>query len=182
MSQPANQAQTPANSAVRNTAGKGSKQTPDSNPGKRSIHSRLGTDVARRQMHTSRKRSTSRSAENPSRRRKDDRELIRSYVTCSSERQQEIEKEWDAADRASRRQPAQNKEAYLSENDQGGHWKSKKHRSYYEDDLSQSWLCEETDPFIARIRNFEVLKRTRMPIDVKTYDDTGDPEDHLKIF
>ncbi|GJU87487.1 hypothetical protein Tco_1295033 [Tanacetum coccineum] len=33
MSQPANPAHTPANSAVRNTTGKGSKQTPDSNSG-----------------------------------------------------------------------------------------------------------------------------------------------------
>ncbi|GJX59922.1 hypothetical protein Tco_0291312 [Tanacetum coccineum] len=33
MSQPANPAQTPANSAVQNTAGKGSKQTLDTNPG-----------------------------------------------------------------------------------------------------------------------------------------------------
>ncbi|GJV46632.1 hypothetical protein Tco_1431168 [Tanacetum coccineum] len=55
---------------------------------KRSIHSRLGPDVAPWHMHASRKRSTSRSAENPSRRRKDDRELIQSYVTCSSERHQ----------------------------------------------------------------------------------------------
>ncbi|GKF51166.1 hypothetical protein Tco_0147633, partial [Tanacetum coccineum] len=71
--------------------------------------------------------------------------------------QREIEEEWYAAD----------KEAYFSddENDQGRHWKSrpKKHMSNGEDDLSQPWLCEETDPFTARIRYFEVLKRTRMP-------------------
>ncbi|GJS58748.1 hypothetical protein Tco_0653532 [Tanacetum coccineum] len=72
----------------------------------------------------------------------------------------------------------------LSENDhdQGRYWKSKKHRPNYEDDLSQPWLCEETDPFTARIQNFEVPKKTRMPTNVKTYDGTGDPEDHLKIF
>ncbi|GJX28984.1 reverse transcriptase domain-containing protein [Tanacetum coccineum] len=49
-------------------------------------------------------------------------------------------------------------------------------------DLSQPWLCEEINPFTARIRNFEVPKRTYMPTNVKTYDETGDPEDHLKIF
>ncbi|GJU06718.1 hypothetical protein Tco_1123148 [Tanacetum coccineum] len=51
-----------------------------------------------------------------------------------------------------------------------------------EDDLSQPWLCEETDPFTARIRYFKVPKKTRMPSNVKTYDGTGDPEDHLKYF
>ncbi|GJW26854.1 hypothetical protein Tco_0040665, partial [Tanacetum coccineum] len=73
---------------------------------------------------------------------------------------------------------------HLSENkhDKGEHWKSKKQRSTSEEDLSQPWLCEETDPFTARIHNFEVPKRTRMPTNVKTHDGTGDPENHLKIF
>ncbi|GJZ27744.1 reverse transcriptase domain-containing protein [Tanacetum coccineum] len=144
----------------------------------------MGLDVAPRHKHASRKRNASRLAENPSRRRKDARELIRSYVTCSSERQQEIEEEWDVADRASRRSRTWNEELYHLENDhdQGGHWKSKKHRPNYEDDLSQPWLCKETYLFTARIQNFEVPKRTRMPVNVKTYDDTRDPDDHLKIF
>ncbi|GKD48071.1 hypothetical protein Tco_1277047 [Tanacetum coccineum] len=111
-------------------------------------------------------------------------ELIRSYVTCSSERQQEIKEEWDAAVRASRKPRTWNEEGYHLENDhdQGGHWKSMKHRPNHVDDLSQPWLCEETDPFTTRIQNFKVTKRTLMPVNVKTYDDTGDPEDHLKIF
>ncbi|GKB56650.1 reverse transcriptase domain-containing protein [Tanacetum coccineum] len=98
--------------------------------------------------------------------------------------QQEIEEEWDAADRASRRPRTWDQEQYHSESDhdQGGHLKSKKHRPRYEDDLSRPWLCKETDPFTARIQNFEVPKRTRMPVNVKTYDGTGDPDDHLKIF
>ncbi|GJU64276.1 hypothetical protein Tco_1246111 [Tanacetum coccineum] len=33
-----------------------------------------------------------------------------------------------------------------------------------------------------RIRNFKSSRKTRMPNNVKTYDGTGDPEDHLKIF
>ncbi|GJV19090.1 hypothetical protein Tco_1368110 [Tanacetum coccineum] len=92
----------------------------------------------------------------------------------------------DRKRRTKKRQPARTEETYLSENkhDRGGHWKSKskKQKSIDEEDLSQSWLCEETDPFTARIRNFKVPKRTRMPTNVKTYDGTGDPEDHLKIF
>ncbi|GJY01717.1 reverse transcriptase domain-containing protein [Tanacetum coccineum] len=100
------------------------------------------------------------------------------------EHQHEIEEEWDAPDRASRRPCTRDRERYHSESDhdQGGHWKSKKHGPSYEDDLSQPWLCEETDPFTARIRNFEVPKRTRMSVNVKMYDGTGDPDDHLKIF
>ncbi|GJY47516.1 hypothetical protein Tco_0436579 [Tanacetum coccineum] len=48
--------------------------------------------------------------------------------------------------------------------------------------LSQPWLCEETDPFMAWIRNFKVPQRIHMPTNVKTYDGTEDPEDHLNIF
>ncbi|GJZ77987.1 reverse transcriptase domain-containing protein [Tanacetum coccineum] len=44
------------------------------------------------------------------------------------------------------------------------------------------WVCEETDPFTPRICYFDLSKRTRMPSHVKTYNGSGDPEDHLKIF
>ncbi|GKE36347.1 hypothetical protein Tco_1459752 [Tanacetum coccineum] len=50
-----------------------------------------------------------------------------------------------------------------------------------EDDLYQPWTCEERNPFTLRIRHFS-LPRTRMPSHVKTYDGSGDPEDHLKLF
>ncbi|GJR50609.1 hypothetical protein Tco_1401130 [Tanacetum coccineum] len=50
-----------------------------------------------------------------------------------------------------------------------------------EDDLYQPWTCEERNPFTPRIRHFS-LPRTRMPSHVKTYDGSGDPEDHLKLF
>ncbi|GJY70198.1 hypothetical protein Tco_0473901 [Tanacetum coccineum] len=53
--------------------------------------------------------------------------------------------------------------------------------SKYSDDLSQPWTCEERNPFTPRIRHFSLL-RTRMPSHVKTYDGSGDPEDHLKLF
>ncbi|GKA54674.1 reverse transcriptase domain-containing protein [Tanacetum coccineum] len=41
---------------------------------------------------------------------------------------------------------------------------------------------QEVDPFTPRIRNFKSSQRTRMPNNVKTYDGTGDLEDHVKIF
>nr|GEY68007.1 reverse transcriptase domain-containing protein [Tanacetum cinerariifolium] len=80
--------------------------------------------------------------------------------------------------------PTEGTYLYESEHDQGKHWKSKakKQRSTNEEDLSQPWLCEETYTFTAWIRNFEVPKRTHMPKNVKMYDGTEDPEDHLKIF
>nr|GEU57489.1 hypothetical protein [Tanacetum cinerariifolium] len=66
----------------------------------------------------------------------------------------------------------------------GRHWKSrpKKKRSSIKDDLSQPWVCEETDSFTPRIRYFDLPKRTCMPSHVKTYDGSKDPEDHLMIF
>ncbi|GJU74504.1 reverse transcriptase domain-containing protein [Tanacetum coccineum] len=66
----------------------------------------------------------------------------------------------------------------------GGHWKSRTKRCKLvdEDDLAVPWTCEDVDPFLTRIRNFKSSRKTRMPNNVKTYDGTGDPEDHLKIF
>ncbi|GKA71205.1 reverse transcriptase domain-containing protein [Tanacetum coccineum] len=106
----------------------------------------------------------SRSTKDSSHRRKEARNLIRSYVTCFSERQREIKREWDTSDRANHRQPVRTEKTYLSENehDQGEHWKYKKQRSTNEEVLSQSWLCEETDPFTARIHNGKI-KRWAMP-------------------
>nr|GEW35776.1 putative reverse transcriptase domain-containing protein [Tanacetum cinerariifolium] len=40
----------------------------------------------------------------------------------------------------------------------------------------------EVDPFTPRIRNFKSSCKTRMPNNVKTYDRTWDPEDHVKFF
>ncbi|GJU20532.1 reverse transcriptase domain-containing protein [Tanacetum coccineum] len=71
-----------------------------------------------------------------------------------------------------------------SEDSEGGHWKSKLRRkksSVEDDDLSQPWVCAETNPFTSRIRHFDFPK-TRMPSHVKTYNGSEDPEDHLKIF
>ncbi|GJZ96246.1 hypothetical protein Tco_0668580 [Tanacetum coccineum] len=65
-----------------------------------------------------------------------------------------------------------------------GHWKSrtKRRKLANEDDLVVPWTCEDVDPFTPRIRNFKSSRKTRKPNNVKTYDGTGDPEDHLKIF
>nr|GEW89608.1 reverse transcriptase domain-containing protein [Tanacetum cinerariifolium] len=63
---------------------------------------------------------------------------------------------------------------------EGGHWKSKSKRRkpIDEEDLVVPWSCEEVDPFTPRIRNFKSSRKKRMPNNVKTYDGTGDPEDH----
>ncbi|GJZ57807.1 reverse transcriptase domain-containing protein [Tanacetum coccineum] len=45
--------------------------------------------------------------------------------------------------------------------------------------LSES---EDRDPFTPSIRYFDFPKKTQMPNNVKTYDGSDDPEDHLKIF
>nr|GEW35174.1 reverse transcriptase domain-containing protein [Tanacetum cinerariifolium] len=66
----------------------------------------------------------------------------------------------------------------------GGHWKSnsKRRKPIGKEDLAVPWSCEEVDPFTPRIRNFKSSRETRMPNNVKTYDETGDLEDHVKIF
>nr|GEV54019.1 reverse transcriptase domain-containing protein [Tanacetum cinerariifolium] len=58
-----------------------------------------------------------------------------------------------------------------SEGSAGGHWKSKskKQKSNVEDDLSQPWVCKETDPFTPRICYFDFPK-AQMPSHIKTYD------------
>nr|GEU31750.1 reverse transcriptase domain-containing protein [Tanacetum cinerariifolium] len=72
-----------------------------------------------------------------------------------------------------------------SEDSEGGHWKSrskkKKIKRRVREDLSQPGLCEETDPFTPRIPYFDFTK-TRMSSNIKTYDGSEDPEEHLKIF
>ncbi|GJT38852.1 hypothetical protein Tco_0938717 [Tanacetum coccineum] len=97
------------------------------------------------------------------------------------------EKEIEVQPRKHHRRGTSSRETdgYLeSEDSKGGHWKSKSRRhksNTHEDDLSQPWTCEERNPFTPRIRHFN-FPRTRMPSHVKTYDGSGDPEDHLKLF
>ncbi|GJR06570.1 reverse transcriptase domain-containing protein [Tanacetum coccineum] len=92
--------------------------------------------------------------------------------------------EVEARRRQQKGTPSRTTSQYSESDSEGGHWKSKSRRqrsNTYEDDLSQPWTCEERNPFTPRIRNFS-LPRTRMPSHVKTYDGSGDPEDHLKLF
>ncbi|GJU67667.1 hypothetical protein Tco_1253926 [Tanacetum coccineum] len=155
---------------------------------RRDIHLQLGPKVASRPKHVSdRRRANSKmSVEVQNHERRVARDPVRSYVACSSKRQGEVEEVWDATDRAVHRRHARTENMYLyeSKHDDGERRKSKSKRlrPIDEDDMSQPWLCEETDLFTARIRYFKVPKRTCMPTNVKTYDETGDPEDHLKIF
>ncbi|GJV84808.1 hypothetical protein Tco_1524706 [Tanacetum coccineum] len=50
------------------------------------------------------------------------------------------------------------------------------------DDLSEPYDEESTTPFTQSINKFVFPKWIRMPSTVKTYDGTGDQEDHLKTF
>ncbi|GJV26737.1 reverse transcriptase domain-containing protein [Tanacetum coccineum] len=65
-----------------------------------------------------------------------------------------------------------------------GYWKSrtKRRKLVDEDDFAVPWTCEDVDPFTPRICNFKSSRKTRIPNNIKTYDGTGDPEDHLKVF
>nr|GFA34149.1 reverse transcriptase domain-containing protein [Tanacetum cinerariifolium] len=71
-----------------------------------------------------------------------------------------------------------------SSSSDGGHWKSKskRHKPTDDDDLTMLWMCEEVDPFTFRICNFKSSRKMRMPNNVKNYDKTGDPEDHVNFF
>nr|GEY67002.1 hypothetical protein [Tanacetum cinerariifolium] len=155
MSKSVEYALTPADFVVRNTVGKGSKQTTDGSHGFM-LDERLQSMSRHRHASARRHASVKRASRDPDLRRKEARNLVRIYVACSSERQKEIKKEWDAADRANHRRPTLAREEFFSEseNSGGGHWKSrpKKQKSNTdEEDLSQP-LCEETNPFTQWIR------------------------------
>ncbi|GKF34816.1 hypothetical protein Tco_0108016 [Tanacetum coccineum] len=70
-----------------------------------------------------------------------------------------------------------------NEDAETGHWKSKnKYREDEDEDMSRPWRRQKVDAFTLRISDFSEDKKRRMPANVKTYDGTGDPDDHLKIF
>nr|GFC42135.1 reverse transcriptase domain-containing protein [Tanacetum cinerariifolium] len=69
-----------------------------------------------------------------------------------------------------------------SDSSNGRHRKSTRRQPTEEDDLKKPWMCEEENPFMPQIRNFESSRKTRMPNNVKTYDRTRDLEDHVKVF
>jgi hypothetical protein len=70
-----------------------------------------------------------------------------------------------------------------NEDKETGHWKSiGKRREEKDEDLSLPWRRQKVDAFTRRISDNSDRKKRRMPTNVKTYDGTGDPDDHLKIF
>nr|GEV32714.1 reverse transcriptase domain-containing protein [Tanacetum cinerariifolium] len=70
-----------------------------------------------------------------------------------------------------------------NEDEETRHWKSKNgYRNQEDEDMSRPWRRQKVDTFTRRISDFSEDKRRRMPANVKTYDGTGDPDDHLKIF
>ncbi|GJT78802.1 hypothetical protein Tco_1045527 [Tanacetum coccineum] len=102
MSKSAYQVQTPAKSAVQNTAGKGSKQAAEGDS-EYLLEDKLW-EICKKHYHQI---------------------LPIMMEKVHKEKLQEIEEEWYAADRANRMQLARIKEAYFSEDEdnQDGYWK-----------------------------------------------------------
>lgn len=70
-----------------------------------------------------------------------------------------------------------------NEDKETGHWKSRgKRHEEKDEDLSLPWRRQKFDAFTRRVSDYSDRKKRRMPTNVKTYDGTGDPDDHLKIF
>ncbi|GJU45896.1 reverse transcriptase domain-containing protein [Tanacetum coccineum] len=127
--------------------------THENNDWRISVHDRLGS----RDVHSRLGQRRSSSESPPSSDSEDSRRKRRRRVSLSSE---------DTSD---------------NEDAETGHWKSK--NKYREDeDMSLPWRRQKVDAFTRRISDFSEDKRRRMPANVKTYDGTGDPDDHLKIF
>ncbi|GJU39257.1 hypothetical protein Tco_1192214, partial [Tanacetum coccineum] len=128
----------------------------------RSVFSRLGFETRGRKERQARSLSqasfcsgsvfTRLGAKKQKQRKKETMELIRSYVTCSSERQREIKRDYHRWDR------------------------------FQEREAVKFLKVKITTPFTCRIIEFAFSKRIRMPTTVKTYDGITDPEDHLKSF
>ncbi|GKA58146.1 hypothetical protein Tco_0757334 [Tanacetum coccineum] len=196
-SRSADQAQTLANSVVRSIAGKESKHAVDGDSGylpedklweiyKKHYNQILPIMTEKVHKEKLQESESCNRRMRPKKRRKP-RSIIASRGTRPSQSMSVFSRLRREGDKPTcQRSPAtwsdRRNPFFENENDQGGHWKSRprKRRSNGEDNLSQSWLCEDSDPFTARIRYFKVPKKTRMPTNVKTYDGTGDPEDHLK--
>ncbi|GJS49487.1 reverse transcriptase domain-containing protein [Tanacetum coccineum] len=82
-----------------------------------------------------------------------------------------------------RRVSSSSEDSSDNEDAETGHWKSKnKYREDEDEDMSRPWRRQKVDAFTRRISDFSEDKKRRMPANVKTYDGTGDPDDHLKIF
>ena len=70
-----------------------------------------------------------------------------------------------------------------NEEEEAEYWKPKdRHHDQEDEEMSRPWRRQKVDAFTKRISDFSENRRRRMPANVKTYDGTGDPDDHLKIF
>ncbi|GJS47936.1 reverse transcriptase domain-containing protein [Tanacetum coccineum] len=89
----------------------------------------------------------------------------------------------DSRRKRRRRVSSSSEDSSDNEDAETGHWKSKnKYRGDEDEDMSRPWRRQKVDAFTRRISDFSEDKKRRMPANVKTYDGTGDPDDHLKIF
>ncbi|GJT59427.1 hypothetical protein Tco_1002960 [Tanacetum coccineum] len=137
----------------------------------RSIFSRLGSEERKRKERGRRSPSqaSSRSASVFSRlgakrqkqRRKDVREVIQSYVPCSSERQQENEREY----RRSKWEDSRDEPLEIEDSAGGRHWKRQSRRAQKEPryDMSEPYDEESTTPFTRRINKFFPQKEFGCP-------------------
>ncbi|GJY37788.1 hypothetical protein Tco_0424152, partial [Tanacetum coccineum] len=89
----------------------------------------------------------------------------------------------DSRRKRRRRVSSSSEDSSDNEDAETGHWKSKnKYRKDEDEDMSRPWRRQKVDAFTRCISDFLEDKKRRMPANVKTYDWTGDPDDHLKIF
>nr|GEZ94354.1 reverse transcriptase domain-containing protein [Tanacetum cinerariifolium] len=129
--------------------------THENNEWRTNVHARLGSHDVHDRLR--RRRSLSKSP--PSSDSEDSRRKRRKRVSSPSS---------DSSD---------------NEDEETGHWKSRnEYRNQEDEDMSRPWRPQKVDAFTRRISDFSEDKRRRMPANVKTYDGTGDPDDHLKIF
>nr|GFA65554.1 reverse transcriptase domain-containing protein [Tanacetum cinerariifolium] len=129
--------------------------THENNGWRTNVHARLGS----RDVHDRIGRRRSLSESPPSSDSEDSRRKRRKRVSSSSS---------DSSD---------------NEDEETGHWKSRnEYRNQEDEDMSRPWYRQKVDAFTRRISDFSEDKRRRMLANVKTYDGTGDPDDHLKIF
>ncbi|GJS13233.1 reverse transcriptase domain-containing protein [Tanacetum coccineum] len=93
-----------------------------------------------------------------------------------------IERQYRQEDRDTPRQPAAVTIQASSQVDARKNIRRKKSEFGRIDDLSQPWVCAETDPFTLKSVALSTSPKTLIPSSLKTYNGSEDPEDHLKIF
>lgn len=141
------------------------------------VHTRLGS--RRMQDRLGRQRSPSENSSRSGSRRIQDR-LGRQHSPSGSPLSSNSEEKWR---KRHKRNNSSSSNSSDNEDRETGHWKSRRRRRDEEDeDISLPWRRQKVDAFARSISDFSDNKKRRMPTNVKTYDGTGDPDDHLKIF